>query len=186
MKRIIFILGLLLSTSLIASTFGIDKSHSNVGFKVKHMMISTVTGSLDKFTAEIEYDTKTNKFTKLKGIVDVNSINTDNEKRDGHLKSPDFFDVAKYPNIVFEMTKQSGDKIYGKLTMHGVTKDVVLNLDLGGVIEDPWGNTRLGFSLSGSVDRTEYGVLWNKTLDKGGLTVGNDVKLIIDIEAIAE
>ena len=180
------VFAILFSSALFAGGYNIDGSHSKVGFKVKHMMISSVNGSFDTFSGEIAYDTKAAKFTKLKGVVDAKSINTDNEKRDNHLRSPDFFDVNKYPNITFDMIRQDGDKVYGKFTMHGVTKDIVLDLEIGGVIEDPWGNTRLGFSLSGKVDRTEYGVLWNKTLDKGGLTVGNDVKIQIDIEAIAE
>lgn len=175
---------LLATGALYASNYNIDKSHSNVGFKVKHMMISSVTGKFDKFTGTIEYDEKTKTLKKLTGKIDVNSINTDNKKRDDHLRDPDFFNAKKYPEITFKLTKVKGDEAYGKLTMRGVTKDVKLDFENNGVIKDPWGNQRVGFALSGKINRLDYGLKYNSILEAGGVAVGEKVKLSIDIEGI--
>lgn len=189
MKRLLMLLlasGFFMT--LFGGTYSLDLSHSQVGFSIKHMMVSKVKGKFDIYEGEVGFDEKAMKFTKLKGIIDADSINTDNERRDEHLRSADFFDVEKYPQIVFEMTGYKGDadggKMDGKLSIHGVTKNVTLDVEMGGVVKDPWGNQRLGFSLEGDIKRQDFGLEWNKLLETGGLVVGDTVKLVIDIEAI--
>lgn len=175
---------LLAAGALYAGNYNIDKAHSNVGFKVRHMMISNVSGKFDSFTGTIVYDEKTKTLKTLTGKIDASSINTDNKKRDAHLKDTDFFDVKKYPNITFELTKVDGDDAYGKLTMHGVTKEVKLDFENNGTVKDPWGNQRLGLSLSGKINRLDYGLKYNSILEAGGVAVGETVKLDIEIEGI--
>jgi polyisoprenoid-binding protein YceI len=179
-------LGLLLSVgSLFAGTYNVDVAHSNVAFKVKHMMISNVKGQFDKFSGSFEYDEKTKTLKSLNGIVEINSINTQNAKRDGHLKSADFFDVAKYPTMNLKVIKVDGDTAYTQLTMHGVTKEVKMELELSGqVIKDPWGNTRTGLSLSSKISRKDFGLNWNQLIEAGGVVVGEDVKISIELEGI--
>lgn len=170
--------------ALYAGTYKVDKSHSNVGFKVKHMMISNVSGTFNEFDGSFEYDEKANTLKSLNGVVQVKSINTSNEKRDAHLKESDFFAAQKYPEIRFNLNKVEGDKVYGKLTMRGVTKDVVLDLETNGVIKDPWGNTRAGIVLEGKINRFDYGIKYNSILEAGGVAVGEKVKLLIELEGI--
>ncbi len=188
MKRLLLMLLALGTVSLYAGKYGLDMSHSQVGFSVKHMMVSKVKGKFDFYEGEIEFDDKTMQFTKLKGSVDSESINTDNERRDEHLRSEDFFAVDKFPEITFEMTGYKGDteegKMDGLLTIRGVTKAVTLDVEIGGVVTDFQGKQRIGFSMEGKIDRQEFGLKWNKLLETGGLVVGDTVKLQIDIEAI--
>ena len=186
MKRIIttIVTGILSSTALFAGTYNVDTSHSNVGFKVKHMMISNVIGKFDKFNGSFEYDEKTNTLKALSGIIQVDSINTANQKRDTHLKSDELFNAQKYPEIRFMLEKTDSDYAYGKLTMHGVTKNVKLDLENNGLVKDPWGNTRVGLELTGKLSRIDYGITWNKVLEAGGVVVGDTIKLDIQIEGI--
>lgn len=177
-------IGLLSTASLFAGTYNVDTEHSTVGFKVKHMMISEVSGKFDRFSGAINYDEKTKMLQELNGKIDAHSINTANEKRDAHLKAPDLFDVQKYPHITFVLDKVKGDKAYGKLTMHGVTKNVVLDYENNGIVKDPWGNQRVGLGLSGKINRKDYGITWNKALEAGGVAVGEEVKLDIQLEGI--
>ena len=176
---------ILASGALYAATFNVDKSHSNVGFKVKHMMISTVSGEFNDFKGSFEYDEETNTLESLNGVVEVKSIDTANTKRDNHLKQSDFFAADKYPQITFDLDKIDGDKAYGKLTMRGVTKDVVLDVETAGAtIKDPWGNTRTGLTLTGEIDRFDYGIKYNSVLEAGGVAVGKDVKLVVELQGI--
>jgi len=172
------------STALFAGTYNVDASHSNVGFKVKHMMISNVVGKFDTFNGSFEYDEKTKTLKSLVGEIDVNSINTENEKRDAHLKSAEFFSANEFNNIKFVLSKIDGDKAYGKLTMRGVTKDVTLDLENNGTIKDPYGNTRVGLALSGKINRMDYGLKYNAVLEAGGVAVDEIVKLDIQLEGI--
>ena len=172
------------SSALFAGTYNVDASHSNVGFKVKHMMISNVVGKFDKFDGTFEYDEKTKTLKSLVGNIDVNSINTENEKRDAHLKSAEFFSANEFNNIKFVLSKIDGDKAYGKLTMRGVTKDVTLDLENNGTIKDPYGNTRVGLALSGKINRIDYGLKYNTVLEAGGVAVDEIVKLDIQLEGI--
>lgn len=190
MKRLfVAIIGLaLFASSAFSEAFTLDASHSKVGFSVTHMMISSVEGSFKEYDATIDFDTKKSAFNALSATIAAKSINTENEKRDAHLRDPDFFDVAKYPNITFVMDRyepksKTEGKMYGKLTMLTTTKDVVLDAEIKGLITDPWGNTRLGFELSGKVNRKDFGLNWNKALDAGGVVVGDDVKLKAIIQA---
>lgn len=175
---------ILAAGALFGGTYNIDASHSSIGFKVKHMMISNVKGNFKNFSGSFEFDEKTNTLKSFNGNVEVKSINTDNAKRDNHLQSSDFFAADKYPKITFKLEKIAGDKAYGKLTMRGVTKDVTLDYENNGSIKDPWGNTRVGIALSGKVNRLDYGIKYNSILEAGGVAVGKIVKLDIEVEGI--
>jgi len=178
------IASLLAASTLVGATFNVDNAHTNVGFKVKHLMISNVSGKFDNFSGSFEYDEKTKTLQSLNGVVQVASINTENEKRDNHLRSSDFFDVANYPQITFILTKVVGDEAHGVLTMRGISKAVILELENNGSIKDPWGNTRVGLSLTGKINRLDYGIKYNKILEVGGVMIGDIVKLDIAIEGI--
>ena len=186
MKIKTILLALLLSVgSLFAGTYNVDVAHSNVAFKVKHMIISNTKGQFDKFSGSFEYDEKAKTLKSLNGIVEINSINTQNAKRDEHLKSADFFDVAKYPTMSLKVTKVDGDTAYAQLTMHGVTKEIKMELELSKqVIKDPRGNTRTGLSLSSKISRKDFGLSWNKLIEAGGAAVGDDIKIFIELEGI--
>jgi len=171
-----------LASSLFAGVYSVDKSHSSVGFKIKHLMISNVNGSFNDFDGKFEYDEKTKTLKTLEGEVKVSSIDTGNSKRDGHLKADDMFDAKKYPSIKFKVTKIDGDKVYGDFTLRGVTKNIELDFENGGVIVDPWGNTKAGFALNGSINRSDFGLTYNKVLEAGGVALGEKVKLNIEIE----
>ncbi|KIM12345.1 MAG: hypothetical protein KU38_05610 [Sulfurovum sp. FS08-3] len=186
MKRLTLWVALLFSASLWAGNYTVDASHSNVGFKIKHLMISNVKGGFDRFEGVFEYDEKSKTLKSMEGNISVDSINTANAKRDDHLKNEDFFDVKKYPHIAFKLTKVEGDKVTGTLTMHGVSKEITLELENNGVIQDPWGNTRVGLSLSGTINRYDFGLKYNKVLEAGGLTIGEEVKLEIELEGILD
>jgi len=180
------LVSLVTASWLFAGTYNVDIAHSNVGFKVKHMMISNVVGSFDTFSGTFEYDEKTKVFKSLVGDIDVTSINTSIAKRDEHLKSPDFFDVAKYPTIKFLLTKVQGDVAYGKLTMHGVTKDVKMDLENNGAIKDSSGKTRVGMTLSGTIERKDFGLTYNSVLEAGGIAIGENVKIEVELEGILQ
>lgn len=173
-------------SSLYAGNYKVDPVHSAIGFKVKHLMISNVRGTFDKFSGTFEYDEKTNTLKSLNGTIQVSSINTGIEKRDTHLKSEEIFNATKFPEITFTLSKIDDDKAYGKLTLHGVTKDIILDYDNGGTVKDPWGNYRAGIALSGKINRKDYGITWNKILEAGGVAVGDKIKLDIEIEGILE
>lgn len=186
MKMKTIVLASMLSVgTLFGGIYNVDVDHSDVAFKVKHMMISNVKGQFNKYSGSFEYDEKTKTLKALNGTVDINSINTDNPKRDAHLKSADFFDVAKYPSMTLKVTKVDGDTAYTQLTIHGITKDVKMELELSGnVIKDPWGYTRTGLSLSGKINRKDFGLNWNQLIEAGGVMVGDDVKISIELEGI--
>jgi len=170
--------------ALYAGTYNIDASHSNVGFKVKHLMISNVRGNFEKFSGSFEYDEKSGKIKSIDGTVVVDSINTNNAKRDAHLKNADFFDAEKYPNITFKVDKIEGEKAYGKLTMRGVTKDVVFEVEKTGAVTDPWGNQKVGLEIEGEINRKDYGLNWNKALETGGVVVGEKVEINVELEGV--
>lgn len=186
----LLVLAVLISVAPAASraeVYDIDSSHSEVGFRIKHL-VGRVPGRFTKFSGTIDYTPGKPASWKVDATIDPASINTDNEKRDGHLKSPDFFDVAKFPAMSFKSTKVTdikGDtaKLHGLLTMHGVTKPVVLDLEIGGTAKDPWGNLKAGFSAKGKVKRKDFDIVWNKTLDSGGFMLGEEVDVNLDIEA---
>lgn len=183
------ILGLI-GVLAVAKPFELDKSHTRVGFEVTHMMISSVDGNFKEFNGEIDFDPDKMLFNSLKATVDASSVNTDNKKRDDHLKAQDFFYVEKYPEISFVMTgyepkgKNSG-VMKGELTIKGITKEIELDSDINGVVIDPWGNQRVGFELDGEIDRKDFNITWNKSMDAGGLVVGDSVDLVIKVQGKA-
>lgn len=189
-KFLVALFAVMLSFSLsIAEEFKVDKSHSQVMFVVKHMMISNVSGTFSDYSAQVDYDTADKKFLKLVGEVDTTTVNTGIEKRDDHLRSGDFFEVTKFPKMKFVMSeyiKESDEKgkMVGTLTIRDVSKKVTFDVEIGGVVNDPWGNLRLGTSMETKVNRKDFGLSWNKALESGGLVVGDTVKIKIDLELI--
>lgn len=170
-------------------TYSIDPDHSQVIFKVKHMGISTVSGRFDLMEGSYTFDDTDIGNSSVETTIQTASVNTNKQKRDDHLRSPDFLNVDKYPTITFkskEVKKGSGDgfTIVGDLTINGVTKQVELDAEYGGKAVDPMGNQRTAFTAVTKIDRKDYGITWNKTLDTGGLVVGDDVKIELNIEGI--
>ncbi len=172
-------------------TWVLDPSHSELQFKIKHLMISTVTGQFNQFKATI--DTNGDDFTtsKVHFQAEVNSISTNNEQRDAHLKAGDFFDTEKYPEIVFEgerMEKTGEDeyKLHGTISMRGVSKQIVLLVEFGGITKDPWGNTRTGFSLTGKINRQDYGMSFGAVSETGGLLLGDEVKINANVQFVKQ
>ncbi|MBL7994048.1 polyisoprenoid-binding protein [bacterium] len=183
------IVALLLSaSSVFAQTkWEVDQVHTNVIFNVSHMVVAEVTGNFTDFNATITASKADYSDAQAEMTIKVASISTDNEKRDGHLKSEDFFAAEKYPEITFKSKsfKKTGDntyKITGDFTMRGVTKTIELDAKFKGEITDPWGNVKSGWKVTGSVDRTEYGVNWNKAIEAGGFVVGKTVDITINAE----
>jgi Uncharacterized conserved protein len=173
------------------STYKIDPAHSEITFKVKHLMISNVTGSFTKFDGELIADKDDFSDAKISFSADINSINTNAADRDGHLKSPDFFDAEKYPTLNFvstEFKKAGGSeyKLLGNLTIKDVTKPIELNAEFLGTATDPWGNAKAGFEVSGKINRTEFGLTWNAALETGGVLVSEDVKLQFNIQLVKQ
>jgi polyisoprenoid-binding protein YceI len=169
-----------------SDVYELDGAHTTIGFGVRHLVVSTVHGKFNAFTGSIELDND-GAPVKASAVIEATSIDTDNQKRDDHLRGADFFDVAKFPQVTFESTKiaKAGDafNVTGNLTMHGVTKEITIPMTLSGPVTDPWGNVKIGLEGSAKVDRKDYGLVWNKTLDGGGVVVGDDVTLTISIEA---
>jgi polyisoprenoid-binding protein YceI len=167
--------------------YQIDTQHSSAQFKVRHMMIANVKGEFDKVSGTIEFDPENLAATRTSAVIEVASISTRETDRDNHLKSPDFFDVAKYPQITFEAQGATahgdGYKVAGQLTIHGVTKPVTLNVDeLTPEIKDPWGLMRRGVSATTRIDRREFGLHFNMPLDGGGFVVGDNIDITLDLE----
>ena len=171
------------------ATWEIDPNHTGVQFSVRHLMVSNVRGEFGKVSGTVTVNDADITKSVIEATIDVASINTRNEKRDEHLRSPDFFDAAKYPTITFKSTKaektSTGWKVTGNLTMHGVTKPATLDVE-GPTpeIKDPQGKTRAGAQATTKIDRQDFGISWNKALDAGGVTVGNEVSVTIDVEAV--
>lgn len=190
-KSTLALLFLLLSSSFAQTEWAFDKSHSKIGFSITHMVISETEGSFSNFDGKVVSFGDSFENAILEFTVDINSINTDNEKRDNHLKSPDFFDSAKYPDMVFKSSsfKKVDDKNYkllGQLTIKDVTKEIELDIVFNGIVDDPWGNTRAGFKLKGELNRFDYGLTWNNLLEMGGLVVGETVTISSNIELIKQ
>jgi len=182
--------GLALPASAATTTFQIDPRHSSAEFAVTHLMISTVRGEFHGVTGTIVIDDQDITKSTVEATIDATTVDTREPDRDKHLKSPDFFDVAKYPTITFKSTKveQAGPgklRVTGDLTIRGVTKQAVLEVSSPKpAIKDPWGLQRTGASASTKVNRQDFGVAWNKSLDSGGVVVGDEVAITIDLEAV--
>jgi polyisoprenoid-binding protein YceI len=173
-----------------ASSWKIDAAHSDVGFKVRHLMVSNVKGNFNKYNGVVDLNDTDITRSKIDVTIDVNSINTNEAKRDEHLRSAEFFDAAKYPTMTFVSKKwingaNGALKVAGNLTIHGVTKEVVLNVEpFSAEVKDPWGNTRRGTSASTTVNRKDFGLNWNKALETGGLMVGDEVTVQLEVELV--
>lgn len=168
------------------SKWALDPTHSELQFKVKHLMITNVTGNFSGLQAEIESESEEFKNTKIAFSADVNTINTSNEQRDAHLKSEDFFNAPVFPELKF--TSDSFDatsgKVTGNLTIKDVTRPVTLNVEYSGTNTDPWGNVKAGFSLEGKINRTDFGLTWNAALETGGVLVSEDVKIFAEVQFV--
>ena len=181
-----------MTTQTITKTkWNLDPAHSEIGFKVKHMMITNVSGSLGKFDVTVETEDADFTTANIGFTADLNTISTGNVDRDNHLKSADFFDVGNYPKMQFISTKfeKKNDEEYllhGNLTIREVTKPVRFEVNFGGIGKDPWGNEKAGFAVSGKVNRTDFKLNWNAALETGGVLVGEEVKLYAEIQLVKQ
>ncbi len=171
--------------------WNIDPSHSTAEFTVRHLMISNVRGRFGKLSGTVELDPAKPEASKIDVSIDATSIDTRDDKRDAHLRSADFFDVEKFPTVTFKSTsvKKTGDgfEVLGELTMRGVTKEITLEVeDLSNPGKDPWGNTRIGTSAKAKINRKDWGLNWNAALEAGGVLVGEQVKISLEVELIAQ
>lgn len=187
----VFTLALVLAAApaALAESYTIDSAHSKAQFSIRHMMVSNVRGEFSKMKGTIDYDEKDPSAIRIEATIDVASINTGEPKRDEHLKSPDFFDVAKYPVITFrsKSARKTADglAVTGDLTIHGVTKEVVLQVEgPSPEVRDPWGNFRRGATATTKINRKDFGLTWNAALEAGGVVVGDEVAITIDVEAV--
>src|SRR5262245_12461069 len=188
-RRILGLAIAMLATPALAATWTLDPAHSNVQFSVRHMMLSNVRGEFRKVAGTVEGDQSAPAGATITATIDSASIDTREPKRDEHLKSADFLDVAKFPTMTFKSKRiepagAGKFKVTGDLTLHGVTKEVVLDVsDLTPPVKDPMGKTRAGATASTKIDRKDFGINWSKAMDNGGLVVGNDIAITIDVEA---
>lgn len=174
-----------------AAEWSLDAAHSTVGFQVKHLAVTKVNGSFGRFTGSFTFEPGRPETWTAEAAIEVASITTGNQKRDEHLVSADFFDAAQFPEITFKSTGVTLDGentgvVTGDLTMHGVTLPVTLAMEISGPVTDPWGGRRLGFSLSGTLDRSRFGLSYGGVMEGGGLIIGNDVKLMIELEGVQQ
>lgn len=170
--------------------WSIDQTHSDITFKIRHLMISNVNGSFKTFDASIYTTGQDFTTAEIDLWIDPSSINTGDEKRDEHLKGPDFFDAENHKQISFTSStigKPDADgnhELWGELTMKGITKNVKLDVEFGGISKDPWGNEKAGFTVSGKINRSDWCLVWNGTLETGGLLLGDEVKISCEIELV--
>ena len=172
--------------------WGIDPVHSEIGFKVKHLMITNVRGEFKEFDGSI-YTTGQDFMTaEIDFWINPASVNTGDEKRDAHLKSADFFDVENYKEINFtgntyeEVDKDGSYELYGDLTIKGIKKQIKLDVEFGGVMKDPWGNEKAGFTINGKINRKDWGLNWNGALEAGGVLVGEDVRISCEVQLVKQ
>ena len=169
-----------------------DPTHSEIGFKIKHLMITNVSGNFGKFNVEAEAANDDFQNAKIDFTAEINSVDTGNEQRDGHLLAPDFFDAEKFPQMKFrasnsEKLDANGNySLNGDLTIRDVTKPVQLNLEFGGIANDPYGNTKAGFTVTGKINRKDFGLIWNGTMETGGLLLSEEVKLHAEIQLVKQ
>ncbi len=170
--------------------WNLDHDHTTLGFQVKHMVVSKTNGKFLEYSGVVEMDPEAKEFKTIEAVIQTKSVFTDHKKRDEHLRSPDFFDAKTFPTMTYTMKsyKKTGDTYtaLGDLTLRGVTKEITLVGTFNGVAKDPWGNTRAGFTAEGTLNRKDYGMKFSKMLDNGGLMVGDEVKLMLEIEVIQE
>ena len=192
LKKLLLIAALLMliAQSGFAASYKIDPAHSEVGFTVDHLMIFKVSGFFTEFAGTIEADPTTKTLSKVSATIQTTSVDTRIEKRDNHLRSPDFFDVAKYPEMTFVSKKIEGSgtgiTVHGDLTIRGTTKPIVLAGSFQGQNKDAWGNVRAGFAAKAKISREEFGLTWNKLLETGGVTVGDKVEINLQVQGIQQ
>ena len=173
-------------------TWVIDPMHSELQFKIKHLMITNVTGSFDIFQASVETENEDFSKAKISFTADVDSLSTGNEQRDGHVKSADFFDAATFPKITFVTTRSENVdsdgsyELYGDLTIRDITKNVKLSVEFGGVVKDAYGNTKAGFTINGKIHRKDFGLVWDGVTEAGGVILSDEVKIISEIQLIEQ
>jgi polyisoprenoid-binding protein YceI len=192
MRNLKFLATLLITISTLTfsqTTWTVDKSHSKVGFSVSHLVITDVDGFFKDYDAQISSNGDDFSTANIELKVNTSSIFTDNEKRDDHLRSDDFFNSEKYPKMTFKgkSMKKVGDKKYkltGDFTIRDVTKQITLDVTYNGMVKDPWGNTKAGFKITGEIDRFDYNLKWDKAIEAGSLVVGKDVELVIDLQLV--
>jgi len=187
-KQIINRIKHIIKTKIMAN-WQLDSAHSELEFKVRHMMISTVKGQFKSFEVLVENASDDITQAQVEVKIDVDSIDTKNEQRDQHLKSSDFFDTSNNPSILFKSTSidKEDDENYnvtGDLTIKGITKSIKLNVEFGGVAKDPWGNDKVGYTVTGKINRTDFGLTWNAALETGGVMVSEEVKFSADIQFV--
>jgi len=173
------------------SNWAIDPTHSEIGFKVKHMMFTNVSGKFTQFEATIENEDDAFETSKIDFSADVNSVDTANSDRDNHLRSADFFDVENFAKLTFKSTaiQKTNEGLYqinGDLTIKDVTKNIALEAEYSGLMKDPWGNTKIGLSLNGKINRKDFGLTWNAALETGGVLVGEDIKLAAEVQFVKQ
>lgn len=171
------------------ANWNLDKAHSELEFKVRHMMISSVKGLFEDFDVTLNSETEHLEESTVEVVIQAASINTKNEQRDQHLKSADFFDVDNFPQITFKSTgviTKSVDEflLQGDLTIKGTTRPIELSVELGGLAKDPWGNTKVGYNVSGKINREDFGLTWNAVLETGGVMVSEDVKFTAEVQFV--
>jgi polyisoprenoid-binding protein YceI len=174
---------------MVTERFTIDTSHSGIHFTVRHMVIAKVRGAFTRFSGALEFDAEHPESSRVSANIEAASIDTREPKRDEHLRSADFFDVAAHPELRFESTRvertDDGYRVTGDLTIRGVTRSVVLDAEFTGTGKDPWGNRRIGFQAKTAINRKDFGLHWNAALESGGVLVGEKVDIELDVEAIA-
>ena len=170
------------------TTYQLDTTHSSVDFSIRHLVIAKVRGRFTQFSGTVELDETDITKSSVRAEIVAASISTNEDKRDAHLRSPDFLDVDQFPLLTFvskTITKKGDDLVVlGALTLHGVTRDVVLSVEQLGAVKDPWGNQRLAFSARASIDRKDFGLHWNQVLEAGGVMVGDKIELSLDVQAV--
>jgi polyisoprenoid-binding protein YceI len=164
----------------------IDNTHSEIAFKVKHLMISTVTGHFEDFEANAKTDGDNFNNAMIAFSAKTNSINTKNNDRDTHLKSDDFFNSEKYPEMTFVSKSFTGEQLIGDLTIRDVTKEITLNAELNGIAVDPYGQTKAGFEIKGEINRKDFNLTWSAVTEAGSIVVSDKVKLVIDVQFIKQ
>ncbi|MEO8516002.1 MAG: YceI family protein [Flavobacterium sp.] len=173
------------------TNWAIDPTHSEIGFKVKHMMFTNVSGKFENYNANITTSDDDFSNATIEFSADINSVDTRNADRDNHLKSADFFDAENHPKMTFKASSftkidEENYELAGDLTMRGVTKFVKLPTEFSGLMKDPWGNTKVGLNISGKINRKDWGLNWNSALEAGGVLVGEDVKLNIELQLLKQ
>ena len=172
--------------AIVKTKWNIDPTHSEINFKVKHMMISTVTGHFEDLSASVESENDDFINADFNFIAKIDSINTKNSDRDAHLKSDDFFNAKEYPEMIFNSKSFDGSSLVGDLTIRDVTKEISLDMDFNGVAVDPYGQTKAGFEVTGSINRKDFNLVWNAVTEAGNIVVSDSIKLIVDLQFIKQ